>query len=214
MIEQIFKANKLSNGNLFNTTEVILDKNNITVKKPGLFTSSQKTIKLDTITSVEVHSSFLDFSRIVVSAYGLDNLSIEGFSRRDAEDIAFYLNSNKMNDNTICTKKTINNKFIKKLFFSFLLFTSLNCYSLEKSDTFTVTYTNCSSDYIISKIENYFTQKAIKYQSEYNYICIDFGTIYVFDNKFVGENISRYDFNKLRDEVCLNITLDRTNVRK
>ena len=84
---EVFTANRLSNGNFLFPTEIRIDDHNVTFVKPGLITAREKSIKYSKITSVDVISPLLGFSKVVVSAYGLDQVVAEGFERRDAEEI-------------------------------------------------------------------------------------------------------------------------------
>jgi len=92
---ELFIANRLSNGNLLFPTEVRIDEHNITIVKPGPITGREKSFDYRNITSVEVISPFFGFSKIIISAFGLDKILIEGFERRDAEIIKYLILKNK-----------------------------------------------------------------------------------------------------------------------
>ena len=83
----IFIASRLSNGNGLFPVELHLDDYSMRLVKPGLTRASEKTIKYKNITSIEVMSPFIGFSKIIFSMYGLDKLIVEGFERTDAEEI-------------------------------------------------------------------------------------------------------------------------------
>ena len=83
----IFIANRLSNGNGLFPVEIHLGDFSMRILKPGLVGAKEKTLKYDKITSIEVISPFIGFSKLIFSAYGLDNLIVEGFERYDAEEI-------------------------------------------------------------------------------------------------------------------------------
>lgn len=91
----IFVANRLSNGNLLFPSEVRIDDHYVTLVKPGLVTNREKSLEFKQITSVEVISPFFGFSKIYITAFGLDNILIEGFERRDAELIKYLILKNK-----------------------------------------------------------------------------------------------------------------------
>jgi hypothetical protein len=91
----IFIANRFSNGNALFPTEVHIDEHNIKIIKPGPISSRRKTFDYKNITSVEVISPFFGFSKVVISAFGLDKILIEGFERRDAELIEYEIMKNK-----------------------------------------------------------------------------------------------------------------------
>lgn len=83
----IFTANRLSNGNRIFPVEVHVDEYSITIKKPGLITSTQKTMTYKMISSVELSTSILGFTKIKFMTIGLDSMLVEGFERSDAEEI-------------------------------------------------------------------------------------------------------------------------------
>jgi hypothetical protein len=83
---QIFTASRLSNGNGLFPVEIRIDDYSLQVVKPGLVKANVKVFKYDKITSLEVISPFIGFSKIVISAYGLDKIIVEGFERADAEE--------------------------------------------------------------------------------------------------------------------------------
>lgn len=91
----IFLANRLSNGNLLFPSEVRIDEHYVTIVKPGLLTNREKSLEFKQITSVEVISPFFGFSKVIISAFGLDTILVEGFERRDAELIKHHILNNK-----------------------------------------------------------------------------------------------------------------------
>jgi len=84
---EFFIATRFSNGNFFFPTEIRIDDNTITIVKPGLISAMEKTMPLNKISSVKVYSPIFGFSKIEVSAYGLDRFILDGFLRRDAEEV-------------------------------------------------------------------------------------------------------------------------------
>lgn len=91
---KIFVANRLSNGNLLFPTEIYLEDDAITIVKPGLISARDKTIKYNKLTSIETHTPVLGFSKIILTAYGLDTIIAEGFERRDADEIKNIVRQN------------------------------------------------------------------------------------------------------------------------
>ena len=85
---KIFAASRLSNGNGLFPTEVSIDENSLQIVKPGLIKANVKIFRYDKLTSVEVSSPFIGFSKIIISAYNLDKIVVEGFERSEAEEIA------------------------------------------------------------------------------------------------------------------------------
>jgi len=83
----IFIASRLSNGNGLFPVEIHLNENNVTVKHPGLISGMEKSLPYSKITSVKIVSPVFGFSKIIITAYGLDTLLLEGFERRYAEEV-------------------------------------------------------------------------------------------------------------------------------
>jgi hypothetical protein len=83
---QIFTASRLSNGNGLFPVELRIDDYSLQVVKPGLIKANVKVFKYNKITSLEVISPFIGFSKIVISAYNFDKIIVEGFERAEAEE--------------------------------------------------------------------------------------------------------------------------------
>lgn len=92
---KIFVANRLSNGNTIFPTEIYVDDFSLRVIKPGFIAANEKTIKFNKISSVEIVTPFLGFSKLIFTCYGLDTIIAEGFERADAEECR-YLVEQKM----------------------------------------------------------------------------------------------------------------------
>ena len=90
----IFIASRLSNGNGLFPTEIRIETDVVTIVKPGLISCREKSIKYNKLTSVEIVSPLIGFSKIIISAYQLDNIIIEGFERRDAEEAKYLILKN------------------------------------------------------------------------------------------------------------------------
>ncbi len=88
---KIFITTRLSNGNGLFPTELHIDEKIITIVKPGMISLMEKSIKIDKITSIEVISPLFGFSKIIISAYNLDKIIIEGYQRREAEEIKYLI---------------------------------------------------------------------------------------------------------------------------
>ena len=70
----IFIASRLSNGNGLFPTEIRIETNVVTIVKPGLISCREKSIKYNKLTSVEIVSPLIGFSKIIISAYQLDDI--------------------------------------------------------------------------------------------------------------------------------------------
>jgi len=84
---KIFAANRLSNGNGLFPLQIIIDDIGVTIRKPGLIAAAEKTISYNIISSVELHTPILGFTKIKINSIGLDSTLAEGFERYDAETI-------------------------------------------------------------------------------------------------------------------------------
>ena len=84
---KIFRSSRLSNGNALFPSEVIIEDTYVMFKKPGLISSKEKTFKYNKISSVEVDSPLIGFSRVKINSIGLDSMLIEGLERAEAEEI-------------------------------------------------------------------------------------------------------------------------------
>ena len=97
MALEIFISNRLSNGNLLFPTELHVDDTQLLIVKPGipfLVEGGNKSLEYKSITSVEVINPKLGFSKIVISAYGLDKIIIDGFEQYKAEEAARLIRKN------------------------------------------------------------------------------------------------------------------------
>ena len=94
----IFLANRLSDGNFLFPMEIRVEDDVVKIVKPGLISSREKSIKYNKLTSVEVYSPVIGFSKIIISAYNLDQLIINGFERRDAEEAVRLILKNMKGD--------------------------------------------------------------------------------------------------------------------
>lgn len=84
---KLFTASRISNGNAIFPMEIIIEDVGVTIKKPGLIRAYEKTISYNTISSVELHTPILGFTKIKINTIGIDSVLAEGFERFDAEQI-------------------------------------------------------------------------------------------------------------------------------
>jgi hypothetical protein len=84
---EIFIASRLSNGNALFPVEVHIDDYSVMIKKPGLISGRSKPLMYKKISSVEVISPFIGFSKIKFNTIGFDSMLVEGFERAEAEEI-------------------------------------------------------------------------------------------------------------------------------
>ena len=84
---EVFIASRLSNGNGLFPTEIHLNDFSVNIVKPGLIASEEKDMPYNKITSTKIISPIFGFTKIVFSCIGLDEIMVEGFERRYAEEI-------------------------------------------------------------------------------------------------------------------------------
>ena len=97
MSMEVFIANRLSNGNSLFPVELRIDDTELLIVKPALpflISGMNKSLKYKEITSVEVISPRFSFSKIVISCYGLDKITVEGFEQWKAEEAARLIRLN------------------------------------------------------------------------------------------------------------------------
>jgi hypothetical protein len=81
-----FEASRLTEGNKVFPTQVIITKNSVTINKPGLFSSDEKTIPMSHITHVDVHCPFMGFSSVT---FGTEDTPIKvfGFTKSEVKEM-------------------------------------------------------------------------------------------------------------------------------
>ena len=84
---QTFRSSRLSNGNALFPSEVIIEDTYVMFRKPGVIAATEKTFKYNKISSIEVSSPFIGFSKVKICSIGLDSMLIEGLERAEAEEI-------------------------------------------------------------------------------------------------------------------------------
>src|ERR1035437_7258998 len=82
-----YVANRLSGGNRIFPSEIKLDDFGVTVKVPGLFSGEEKSLSFDKISSVRIECPLVGFSKIIFDTIGWDRISIDGFEKKDVEEI-------------------------------------------------------------------------------------------------------------------------------
>ena len=84
---QTFTSSRLSSGNAFYPSEVIIEDTYVMFRKPGLIAATEKTFKYDKISSIEVNSPLIGFTKVKICSFGFDSMLIEGLERAEAEEI-------------------------------------------------------------------------------------------------------------------------------
>lgn len=81
-----FTASRLSEGNKMFPTEIHLEENSIEIKAPGLFSGDSKYLNYEDITSIEVDSPMVGFSKLRLFMNG-NKIEVHGFSKSDIKEI-------------------------------------------------------------------------------------------------------------------------------
>ena len=84
---KIFIASRLSNGNGLFPVEIHLNDYSVNIIKPGLISGMEKDMPYNKITSTKIVSPIFGFTKIIFSCIGMDEIIVEGFERRYAEEI-------------------------------------------------------------------------------------------------------------------------------
>lgn len=83
-----YQASKLASGvsKIF-PHKVTITNNSVTIIEPGLFSNKEKTIPFSKIASVDVDCPMIGFSTIRIETTGNDNLTINGFTKDEVNEM-------------------------------------------------------------------------------------------------------------------------------
>ena len=84
---EIFTASRFSNGNGLFPVEIRLNEYSVNIIKPGIFSLMEKDMPYKKITSTKIVSPLFGFTKIIFSCIGMDEIIVEGFERKYAEEI-------------------------------------------------------------------------------------------------------------------------------
>jgi len=80
---QEFTASRLSEGNKFFPSHIIIDDNGVTLKVPGFFSGKETTILFGSISSVDIETPFIGFSTISIETKGEGKIIAKGFTKSE-----------------------------------------------------------------------------------------------------------------------------------
>jgi len=83
----IFIASRLTAGNKVFPSEIIIDKDSVTLKIPGLFSGNEKTIPYTRIASVNIICPIVGYSTINIETTGEGNIRAHGFTKGEVTRI-------------------------------------------------------------------------------------------------------------------------------
>jgi uncharacterized membrane protein YdbT with pleckstrin-like domain len=78
-----FTASMLSEGNKIFPVKIIISDRNIVIKTPSIFSSKERVIPFNRISSVSTVSPIIGFSSIVLETNGESSASIHGFYKNE-----------------------------------------------------------------------------------------------------------------------------------
>ena len=80
-------ASKLSSGNLIFPSVIEIMDNSVIIKRPSLFSTKERTIPFNRVSSVSYESPFIGFSSITIETNGESSEKINGFYKSDVLEI-------------------------------------------------------------------------------------------------------------------------------
>jgi len=80
---EIFIASRLTAGNKIFPSKIIIDKDGVTLKIPGLFSGNEKTIPYTRISSVDINCPFIGYSTISIETTGEGNIKAHGYTKSE-----------------------------------------------------------------------------------------------------------------------------------
>jgi hypothetical protein len=82
-----FEANRLSDGNKIFPAKISIDEFGVTLKIPGFLGGKEKTLSYLDISSVNIDTPMVGYSKITFRTIGFDQIYATGFSKADAIEI-------------------------------------------------------------------------------------------------------------------------------
>ncbi|TNE81410.1 MAG: hypothetical protein EP332_04630 [Bacteroidetes bacterium] len=82
-----FSASRLSEGNKIFPATISIDEFGVTLRIPGVFKGKEKTLGFREISSVNIETPLVGFSKITFNTLGFDRIHATGFSKEDAKQI-------------------------------------------------------------------------------------------------------------------------------
>ena len=82
---ETFIASRLTDGNRIFPSKIVIDKQSVTFKVPGLFSGNEKTIPFNRISSVDIDCPLVGFSTIIIETTGEGNVRAHGFTKTEVK---------------------------------------------------------------------------------------------------------------------------------
>lgn len=80
---ETFLASRLTTGNKFFPTKVVIEEHGVTLKIPGLYSGNEKTIPYTRIASVNIVCPFIGYSTINIESTGEGIIKAHGFLKHE-----------------------------------------------------------------------------------------------------------------------------------
>jgi hypothetical protein len=87
MEPKTYTASRLTAGNKFFPSKIILDANGVTFKVPSFFSGQETTIPYSRISSVNVDTPFVGYSTIIIETTGEGSIRVHGFSKEEVKEM-------------------------------------------------------------------------------------------------------------------------------
>lgn len=85
--KKVFSASRLTSGNRFLPTRILIDEVGVTIIEPGIFNDSQTTIPFSRIASIDVDCPLIGYSSISLVTSGEGNFRVNGFTQNEVEEM-------------------------------------------------------------------------------------------------------------------------------
>ena len=82
-----YLASRISDGNALFPPSITLTPLGVTLKVPGLFNSSEKTIPFSGISMVDVECPLVGYSDIIIETTGEGRIQVHGFTESEVNEI-------------------------------------------------------------------------------------------------------------------------------
>jgi len=82
-----YTASRVSEGNKLFPSQLIIDKDGVTIKNPSLFSGEETTIPYSRISSVNIDCPFIGYSTIIIGTTGESVVTIHGFLKSEVKEM-------------------------------------------------------------------------------------------------------------------------------
>lgn len=86
-----YTASRLTEGNRFFPSKIIIDNVGVTLKDPSLFSGKEKTIPFSKISSVDIDCPFVGYSSIIIETTGEGTIAAHGFTKKEVKQMKEFI---------------------------------------------------------------------------------------------------------------------------